>query len=121
MKQFVGLEATAMKPIEEVDAVQIARVLGDPVRFSIYRHIIELNEMRCGDICLESPVHPSTVSHHLKVLSHAGLVESRRDRQVVYYRLVPEMLEAYLQYLGALLHVGHLPPRFDPKPRNVRT
>jgi ArsR family transcriptional regulator len=95
-----------MKPIEEVDAVQIARVLGDPVRFSIYKHIIEMNEMRCGDICLESPVHPSTVSHHLKVLSQAGLVESRRERQVVYYRLVPEKLEAYVQYLGELKQLG---------------
>jgi ArsR family transcriptional regulator len=91
-----------MKPIDDVDAVQIAKVLGDAVRFSIYRHILEMNEVKCGDICLGVAVHASTVSHHLKVLSSAGLIESRRERQVVYYRLVPGILEAFLNYLGEL-------------------
>ena len=95
-----------MNSIEEVHAVQIAKVLGDPVRFSIYKHITEMNEMRCGDICLETPVRASTVSHHLKVLSHAGLIESRREGQGVYYRSVPGMLEAYLKYLRELKRIG---------------
>ncbi len=95
-----------MKSIQEVDALQISRVLGDPVRFTIYRHIVEMNEMRCGDICLDTPVRASTVSHHLKVLSDAGLIGSRRIGQGVYYRVVLERLEAYLRYLRRLTQVG---------------
>lgn len=92
-------EGPGMDSIDEPDAQQIARALGDPTRFDIYRHLAEMKEIRCGDICLGTPVRASTVSHHLKVLSDAGLIESRREGQGVYYRAVPERLRAYLSYL----------------------
>ncbi len=88
-----------MDSIGELDAQQIARALGDPTRFAIYKHLAEAKEIRCGDICLDTPVRAPTVSHHLKVLSEAGLIESRREGQGVYYRAVPERLRVYLKYL----------------------
>jgi ArsR family transcriptional regulator, arsenate/arsenite/antimonite-responsive transcriptional repressor len=100
------MEANLMNSIEEVTALQIARVPGDPVRFTIYKHIIEAQEIRCGDICLQPPVEASTVSHHLKVLLYAGLVESRRIGQGVYYRAIFGRLEAYLKYLKKIKHMG---------------
>jgi len=90
--------------IEEPDAQQIARALGDPTRFTIYKHLTEVDEMRCGDICLDTPVRAPTVSHHLKVLSDAGLIISRRKGQGVYYRAVPERMKAYLKYLRRMAH-----------------
>ena len=104
--QDARCEGSVMSAIEEMHALRIARALGDPVRFSIYRHIVEMNEMRCGDICAETPVRASTVSHHLKTLSETGLIESRREGQGVYYRLVPATLTAYLNYLRNLLRKG---------------
>ena len=91
-----------MSSIEELEALQIARALGDPNRFAIYKHLAEISEMRCGTICLNTPVRAATVSHHLKVLADAGLIESRREGQGVYYRTVPERLKAYLKYLRKL-------------------
>jgi ArsR family transcriptional regulator len=91
-----------MNSIEELAALQIARALGDPNRFAIYKHLAEINEMRCGDICLNTPIRASTVSHHLKVLSDAGLIEFRREGQGVYYRAIPGKLKAYLKYLRKL-------------------
>jgi ArsR family transcriptional regulator, arsenate/arsenite/antimonite-responsive transcriptional repressor len=88
--------------MEEREAVQIARALGDPNRFGIYRDLAETSELRCGTICLNTPVRAATVSHHLKVLASAGLIESRREGQGVYYRAVPERLKAYLRYLRKL-------------------
>jgi len=88
--------------IEEQEAVQIARALGDPNRFGIYKGLAEISELRCGTICLNTPVRAATVSHHLKVLASAGLIESRREGQGVYYRTVPERLNAYLRYLRKL-------------------
>lgn len=85
--------------MEEPHAVQIAKALGDIVRFSIYKHISEANEIRCRNICMEAPVRASTVSHHLKVLSDAGLIESRREGPSVYYKSIPERLEAYIKYM----------------------
>jgi hypothetical protein len=62
METIVGLAATAMRPIEESEVVQIVRVLGDPVSFSIYKHIVEMNELRCGDaVLLFSPRFLETV------------------------------------------------------------
>jgi ArsR family transcriptional regulator, arsenate/arsenite/antimonite-responsive transcriptional repressor len=112
-----------MDSIEEPDAQQIARALGDPTRFAIYKHLAEIDEMRCGDICLDTPVRASTVSHHLKVLSDAGLIISRREGQGVYYRAVPERLRAYLKYLRRMaradqpLHHGSPARRL---PHNLR-
>jgi DNA-binding transcriptional ArsR family regulator len=36
------------------------------------------------------------------VLSDAGLIESRREGQGVYYRAIPGKLKAYLKYLRKL-------------------
>ena len=91
-----------MNSIDELRAVRIAKAFGDRTRFLIYKHIAELNEMRCQDICLGTSVRASTVSHHLKVLSESGLIESRREGQGVYYRTVSGVLRGYVRYLGTL-------------------
>ena len=91
-----------MNTISESHALEIARALGDPVRFSIYRRIVEMDEIRCAGICMNTPVRASTVSHHLKMLAETGLIESHRKGQGLYYRWIPSKLEAYLKYLRKL-------------------
>jgi DNA-binding transcriptional ArsR family regulator len=44
-------------------------------------------------------VRQATISHHLKELASAGLVESRRDGQFVFYRVRPTVLDAYMTEL----------------------
>jgi len=41
-----------------------------------------------------------TISHHLKLLREAGLVESTRHGTWAYYRLVPDAVRALRQTLG---------------------
>jgi len=41
-----------------------------------------------------------TISHHLKLLREAGLVESTRNGTWAYYRLVPDAVRALRQTLG---------------------
>jgi len=41
-----------------------------------------------------------TISHHLKILREAGLVESSRRGTWAYYRLVPEAIESLRGALG---------------------
>jgi len=45
--------------------------------------------MNCGEIVSMRGVTPATVSHHLKVLQEAGLIESHREGQFVCSRSVP--------------------------------
>jgi len=51
--------------------------------------------MNCGEIVSMRGVTPATVSHHLKILSEAVLIECRREGQFVYSQAVPETIEAY--------------------------
>ena len=82
-----------------VDAEQfqrIAKALADPRRFEILEHIAQQAEVGCRRLCGCFPVRQATISHHLKELASAGLVESRRDGQFVYYKTRPAVLEAYM-------------------------
>ncbi|WP_109507767.1 ArsR/SmtB family transcription factor [Nocardioides speluncae] len=70
--------------------------LGDPVRL---RLVSLLANAEGGAICvcdLTAPVNRSqgTVSHHLKVLSKAGLVTSEKRGRNMWYSVAPSALEA---------------------------
>ena len=78
---------------------RIAKALADPRRFEILEHIAKQREMGCQRLCGCFPVRQATISHHLKELASAGLVESRRDGQFVYYRTRPAVLEEYMAEL----------------------
>lgn len=78
---------------------RIAKALADPRRFEILEHIARQSEVGCSRLCDCFPVRQATISHHLKELASAGLVESRRDGQFVYYRTRPAVFEAYMAEL----------------------
>ena len=58
-------------------------------------------EMSAGDIAARFDISKSAVSQHLSVLENAGLIESDKRGQFVFYRLVPDnlanTLNAYVQ------------------------
>ena len=77
------------------EMAEVMAALADPVRLRI---ISMLAASESGTACgcdLEAPLGLSqpTVSHHLKVLRDAGLVEGDRRGRWVHYRVVPERLE----------------------------
>src|SRR5215472_9241671 len=95
-----------------VDAEQfqrIAKALADPRRFEILEHIAQQAEVGCQRLCGCFPVRQATISHHLKELASAGLVESRRDGQFVYYRTRPSVFEAYMDELRRRMAVSDVP------------
>ncbi len=83
---------------------KISKALGDQTRLMIFEAISSCDEMNCGEIVSLRGVTPATVSHHLKTLSEAGLIECRREGQFVYNKIVPRTLEEYSQALAALTH-----------------
>jgi ArsR family transcriptional regulator len=58
--------------------------------------------MNCGQIVSMRGVTPATVSHHLKILSDAGLIACQREGQFVYSRAVPETIAAYTRALAKI-------------------
>jgi ArsR family transcriptional regulator, arsenate/arsenite/antimonite-responsive transcriptional repressor len=82
---------------------RISKALGDQTRLMIFEAIASREQMNCGEIVALRGVTPATVSHHLKILADAGLIESRRDGQFVYSNVVPETMEEYVRSLGAIV------------------
>lgn len=81
---------------------KISKALADETRLRIFEAISKRENLNCGDIVSMRGVTPATVSHHLKILHDAGLIECRKEGQFVYSRSVPETLEAYSQALRKL-------------------
>jgi ArsR family transcriptional regulator len=76
--------------------------LADETRLRIFEAISAANDMTCGEIVSLRGVTPATVSHHLKILSEAGLIACRREGQFVYSQTVPETIAAYTQTLAKI-------------------
>ena len=95
---------------------RISKALADPRRFEILEHIATQAEVGCQHLCGCFPVRQATISHHLKELAGAGLVESRRDGQYVYYRTRPAVLKEYMNELRrrTALHGGTRSARGKP-------
>ena len=74
------------------------KVLGDPTRL---RMVMALSggEMCVCDLAAFLGFSDSAVSHHLRRLKDLSLVRSRRDGQVLYYRLDDD-------HVAELLHIG---------------
>jgi ArsR family transcriptional regulator len=86
-------------PLSERDADELAAVftaLSDPVRLRLLSIISSASE---GEVCacdLVAPIGKSqpTVSHHLKILFEAGLVDREKRGVWVWYWAVPERIKA---------------------------
>ena len=90
---------TSGRPMDRVQVEKISKALADMTRLRIFEAISATGHMNCGEIVSMRGVTPATVSHHLKILSEAGLVECRREGQFVYSQAVPETIEAYARAL----------------------
>lgn len=84
------------------DMAMMFAALGDPVRLRI---VSMLSDAPGGFACgcdLEGPLGLSqpTVSHHLKILREAGLIEGTREGRWVHYRVLEDRLEELRQALA---------------------
>ena len=75
---------------------QIAKALSDPQRFALLRKVTEVEELGCKALVAAFPVTQATISHHMKELTTAGLVEGRKEGQCMYFTARTDVLEKYL-------------------------
>lgn len=87
--------------MEESQIIRIGKALSDPTRFRILSAISGQEEIRCSELVALFPIKQATVSHHLKVLTDAGLIESRNEGSSHYFRLNrPIFYEYTLSLMG---------------------
>jgi DNA-binding transcriptional ArsR family regulator len=95
--------------------IRVLKALGHPTRFRMVQEIATTGELSCGQLggCVEAG--QPTVSHHLKILTDAGVLTVRRDGQFVRVSVNRELVEHVLGSLPAKL-CGPAPS----KPRSLR-
>jgi ArsR family transcriptional regulator len=93
----------ATPPLAAEDAAALAsrfKALADPARVAIVNRLAAADEVCVCDLNAALELSQPTVSHHLRVLREAGLVESTRRGTWAFYRLVPEAVEQLRETLG---------------------
>lgn len=93
--------ALSTKQIEK-----ISKALGDSNRLKILQHISKKGGCgHCSQIQEESDLAQPSVSHHLKVLIEAGLIEPEKEGRNHKYILNEKMLKEYTQSINQLKFV----------------
>ena len=80
---------------------KVAKALGDPIRLTL----VDVLRKHAGKVCVCElvplfDVNQSTLSHHLKKLRDAGIVDSERQGLWSYYYVNPEELEELNAWLS---------------------
>lgn len=81
----------------------VAKALADPRRMAILETISGAREYPCQRLCEMFPVSKGTISHHMKELIRAGLIEARREGQCKTYIVNRDTLNAYTAELARRL------------------
>jgi ArsR family transcriptional regulator, arsenate/arsenite/antimonite-responsive transcriptional repressor len=95
------LAAQALTAGQALGLAPLFKALGDPVRLRLLSLIASTTQACVCDLTDAFDVSGPTISHHLRVLREAGLVEHERRGTWVYYWIKPEAL----QLMGDLLAV----------------
>ena len=91
-------------PLEREAAEELAdrfKALADPTRVAIVNRLSAADCVCVCDLTDAFELSQPTISHHLRILREAGLVEASRRGTWAYYRLVPEAVGALRTALGA--------------------
>jgi ArsR family transcriptional regulator len=89
--------------LTEKDMERISSALAEPRRFRILRDLAaHPGAMSCSAIVDKQDVSAATISHHLKELELAGLIEVRREGKFGLVSLRRAVWAAYVARLGEL-------------------
>ena len=87
LEKAEALRRDRLDPATATAAAARAKALADPTRLTLAAALEETDEACVCDLSWVVERAENLVSHHLKALRQAGLVESRRDGRMVLYAL----------------------------------
>ena len=92
----------ALDPAAAAEGAAVLKALADPIRLRLFSIITSAGDEICVcDLTPQFDVSGPTISHHLKVLREAGLVDCERRGTWVYYWPLPDRL----RWISTLLTV----------------
>lgn len=81
----------------------VFKALSDPMRWNIVCQMAAVEELACTTLETTLPITKPTISYHIKVLYHAGLVDVRKDGRYYFYRLRRDVLDSMLPEISKRL------------------
>jgi DNA-binding transcriptional ArsR family regulator len=96
-------EVAATDERETERLVTLFSALSDSTRMEMMRLLVRRGEIGCSEFDERFPLSKSTISYHTKILNAAGLIHTRREGRLFFYRPVLETLESALPGLAERL------------------
>lgn len=94
--------AKTRKHLTDEQMQAVARALADPRRFAILQQIARQDCTACSSLEEHEVLSPATISHHIKELADAGLIDVQREGRCASLTLRRDVWNAYLQQLARL-------------------
>ncbi|HXB62867.1 MAG TPA: metalloregulator ArsR/SmtB family transcription factor [Acidobacteriaceae bacterium] len=89
--------------LDERQIALIARALGDPRRVEILREVgAAKTTCPCCQLLESQSITAATLSHHMKELENAGLIDVIREGKTARYAVRRDVLAAYLKDLAKI-------------------
>jgi DNA-binding transcriptional ArsR family regulator len=104
-----------VKPYREVEPTGVFKVLADTVRWEIVQEMARHGgELPYSVLEADLPLARSTISHHLRVLFQADVIDVRKEGRRYFYRLRHDVLRAVFVHVERIAE-GHSQsgPAFD--------
>jgi len=101
---------------DDAELVRALKALGDLKRFQMVQEIAAAGELSCGQLGERFALAQPTVSHHLKILTDAGILIFRQDAKHHFFSLD----RAVVERLVALLPSRLASPRGSNKKKSAR-
>lgn len=97
-----GAEMVSSKLIADTEAAAVfLTLMGNEKRLAIMGHLVD-GELSVGAIAERVELSQSALSQHLAKLRALGLVQTRRDRQMIYYSCHSQAVRRLLELLASL-------------------
>jgi ArsR family transcriptional regulator len=95
--------ATTTKQRDLKSVEKISKALGDKNRLNILQHITKKGGCaQCSEIHEIIDLAQPSISHHVKILTEAGLIDAEKEGRHFKYTLNAEVLDYYLRFLQKL-------------------
>lgn len=102
-KRTVAPRSVKTARLTSVQRTAILKALADPRRFELLERIARAGcPLGCAQVRAALPISAATLSHHIKELDTAGLIDVRREGKFHFLTLRPGVLQGLIDLLGAL-------------------
>ncbi len=110
----IGRSYLRKEVLDDLDHLAgLFRILAEPNRVRILYLLMQRETCVC-ELLPELGISQPLLSHHLRTLAEAGLVQPRRQAQRIFYSVVPETLARLKKLLLKHFDPDRLPPQAAP-------